>query len=208
MLIGLYGGTFDPVHLGHVHVAETILATTPLAEIRWVLSARPGHRAEPSATIEHRWQMLQLVCQQHDQFSADDTEIGLAGPSYTYRTVETIARATGGFPCWIMGYDAFATLESWHQWQLLMQACNFILVQRPGMPSSLSPALEKLLELHGVTQLEQRIGQILVVDVAMLDVSSTQVRALIAANKEAQDLLAPPVYTYINDHQLYTENVV
>ena len=204
-LVGLYGGTFDPVHNGHIHVAKSVLAATALTEIRWVLSARPGHRAAPAVSIEDRWRMLTLMCDGYPEFHADDTEIHFDGPSYTFETVSKIGQEEGCAPCWIMGYDAFATLESWHKWSSLLQVCNFILVHRPGMQERLSRPLEKLLSEHEVTALQERIGQIKVLDVEMLDVSSTQIRKAIKAERNVEDLLAPPVYTYIKDMQLYTE---
>ena len=204
-LVGLYGGTFDPVHIGHIHVAKTVLAETALDEIRWVLSARPGHREVPVVSIEDRWQMLKLMCDEYQGFRADDTEIHLKGPSYTYQTVSKIGREENCAPCWIMGFDAFATLESWYEWPHLLQVCNFILVHRPGVSERLSRPLELLLSDHKVAKLQDKVGQILLLNIAMLDVSSTQIRQLIQAQQNVEDLLAPPVYTYIRHKQLYTE---
>jgi nicotinate-nucleotide adenylyltransferase len=207
MFVGLYGGTFDPVHLGHIHVAQTVQAVLEMREIRWVLAARPGHRQAPMTSVEHRWNMLNLVCDTIDGFVADDIEILNPGLSYTYDTVVQMRRSSPELcPCWIVGHDSFTTLTSWYQWQALLDECNLIVVERPDQQCSTPDDVEAFERDRSCDRLvPNRVGQIVRLEAAMLPVSATQVRAKVSSGGEFAHLLTPPVYTYINDHQLYAE---
>lgn len=203
MLIGLYGGTFDPVHRGHIHVAQVVKHELNLAQIRMVLAARPGHREDPHAPVEHRWAMLQLACAEHEGLIADDIELQRRGISYTIDTVSEI-HARGDIPCWILGQDAFATLPSWHRWQALLDVCNLVVVIRPGDERDEPEALQNLCRQHEVTSFDaSRVGQIFRLQAPMLEISATQVREQLATQGASPHLLADPVYTYITQHKLY-----
>ncbi len=209
MLIGLYGGTFDPVHIGHQHVAQTVVASLGLESLHWVLSARPGHRLDPMTSVDHRWAMLLLACAESPRFVADRTEIDRAGKSFTYLTVKAWREADPTHvPCWIMGLDAYVTLPQWFQWRDLMQECNIVVVERPGESVKLPTVLTDLETEHRVEKLEDQVGQILHLDVPMKEVSATDIRRKIAQGKSVEHLLMPSVYHYIRQHQLYTENAI
>lgn len=211
-LIGLYGGTFDPVHVGHLHAASTVKRALDLTEVRLVLAARPGHRGAPAGEAAHRWQMLCLACAEQSGLVADDMELKRPGHSYTIDTVTAIRRQeSDAVPCWILGQDAFATLPIWHRWQELLDVCNLVVIERPGDVRAEPPAVRQLCADHEVREFEPaRIGQIYRLRAAMLEVSATQIRRKIAAGESVEDLLAPPVYTYIRQHSLYqnTENAI
>lgn len=212
MLIGLYGGTFDPVHLGHTNAAMQVKDALGLSQVHLVLAARPGHRSEPRESEEDRWRMLCLACEEHDGLFADDTELRRDGTSYTYDTLAGIgAKKRGIIPCWILGQDAFATLPSWYRWRDLLGLCNLIVVERPGDVRKEGAELSALCAQHEVDQLtETEVGQVYRLHLPMKQLSATQIRADIAAGNEVQHLLAPRVCAYINEHQLYgkSENVV
>ena len=212
MLVGLYGGTFDPVHLGHTHAALQVREALVLAEVRMVLAARPGHRNAPAGNTEHRWHMLFIACEQHEGLQADDMELHRAGTSYTIDTVAAVRDASKGvLPCWILGQDAFATLPSWYRWQSLLDFCNLIVVERPGDTRAEPPEVQSLCHNHEVERFDDaRIGQIYRLRVPMKEISATQIRLKIAAGEEVKHLLAPPVYAYIRRHRLYvnTENAI
>ena len=212
MLIGLYGGTFDPVHLGHTHAALQVHQALGLSEVRLVLAARPGHRAEPAENTAHRWRMLCLACEQHPALLADDTELHRAGTSYTIDTVSAIrAGNPRALPCWILGQDAFATLPIWYRWQSLLDFCNLIVVERPGDTRDEPDEVQSLCHTHEVQQFDaSRIGQVYRLRVPMKEISATQIRTSIAAGDPVEHLLAPPVYAYIRQHRLYvnTENSI
>lgn len=205
MLIGLYGGTFDPIHVGHVHAALCMQKHLDLRQIRLVLSARPGHRAQPMASVEHRWQMLCLACREHEHLTPDDSEVRRAGESYTIDTVREFRRSRSpDVPCWILGQDSFATLPEWYCWEQLLDHCNLVVLQRPGHHIQEPESLQALCRTCEVTMLDQGVvGQIVRVDAPMRHVSATDIRARIAIGDPVEHLLADPVCTYIRRHNLY-----
>lgn len=210
MLIGLYGGTFDPVHVGHVHAAQRVREQLGLATVQMILAARPGHRGATGASEAHRWAMLELACAQSPGLVANDSELSRGGESYTVLTLEDLhAAMPGAVPCWILGHDAFVTLPEWYRWQELMDLCNLIVLQRPGNAAPAPPSLTQMCGAHEVDDLDpSRVGQIRRLAIPMLDVSATLIRRKIAAGESVSHLLADPVCAYIKHHKLYTEDVV
>ncbi|MEM6999993.1 MAG: nicotinate-nucleotide adenylyltransferase [Pseudomonadota bacterium] len=209
MLVGLFGGTFDPVHRGHIHAARSVMQAVGLSSLRWVLAARPGHRNPPQASLTQRWAMLQAMCATEPGFAADDTEIRAAGTSYTYNTLEMVrAQQPDAIPCWILGLDAFATLDSWYKWQHILDICNLLVVARPGQAVEMPSAVRQLVQERGAATLQAgSVGQIVRLDLEMLEISATDIRRRIAVGAGFEHLLIPPVSTYISQHNLYTENV-
>lgn len=205
-VIGLYGGTFDPVHVGHIHAARSVREALGLSQIRLVLAARPGHRGQPDSAVEHRWNMLQLACAEHEGLVADDSEVRRSGASYTVATVESLRRQQpASAVCWILGQDAFATLPIWHRWQELLDFCNLIVIHRPGDLRDEPAQVRQLCAQHERVSLDRtRIGQIVRLDLPMQEVSASEIRCRIAAGEPVEHLLAAPIYTYIKTHGLYT----
>ena len=205
-LVGLYGGTFNPIHVGHIHAALSVQKAFNLDEIRMVLSARPGHRREPDVSAEHRWRMLQLACEAHDGLLPDDTELLREGKSFTVRTLEELHASTPGvIACWILGQDSFATLAAWHRWEELMDLCNLLVLDRPGLVLPEPAEVVELCATRETASLDPtRQGQIVRLPLSMKEVSSTQVRRRINAGIVVTDLLEEPVSTYIKAHNLYT----
>jgi nicotinate-nucleotide adenylyltransferase len=212
MLVGLYGGTFDPVHLGHIHAACEVKKKLGLAEVRMVLAARPGHRGNPESDVQHRWAMLQLACERYPGLVADDVELRRSGKSYTVATVAQVRAADAeNIPCWILGQDAFATLPIWHRWQELLDYCNLLVVTRPGDVRVEPQQVQQLCAKHETRCFDStRIGQIWRLELPMKEMSATQIRAKLADGEAVEDLLAAPVYTYITQNRLYqhTENPI
>ena len=208
MLVGLYGGTFDPIHNGHIHAAQAVRGALGLASMRLILSARPGHRHAPNADIDHRWQMLSRACDEIDGLQADDREIKRQGHSYTIDTlVEYINQHPGHIPCWILGQDSFATLPSWHRWQDLLTYCNLVVLDRPGLRLPESDALVALCADVQIADVEcldhQATGQILRLPLTMQEVSATQIRQRVAQGLSVDHLLVQSVRQYINEQNLY-----
>ncbi|MEM7098479.1 MAG: nicotinate-nucleotide adenylyltransferase [Pseudomonadota bacterium] len=208
MLVGYLGGTFDPVHKGHLNVARQILARTPLREVRLVLAARPGHRATPVADVAHRWAMLKLACESGGdaRLIPDDTELDRQGPSYTIDTLLQVhKRGQNWLPCWILGWDAFVTLHQWYRWEEIMEFCNLLVVERPGQNELGVPnEIRRLLERHEADELSlERMGQIVRLDIPTLNVSATQVRDHLAHQGSVEELLDDPVHRYIIREGLY-----
>ena len=182
MLIGLYGGTFDPVHLGHLHAAIAVQKSLGFPTVRMVLAARPGHRGQPSTDIYHRWRMLCLACESYPELEPDDAEIARQGASYTLETLAAWCEANPGtVPCWILGEDAFVTLPLWHRWESLLDYCNLVVVRRPGLSSRYSETLTRFCDEYEVRQLNRfSSGQIYRCALPMENISATQVRSAIA----------------------------
>ena len=216
-MICLFGGTFDPVHLGHLHAARVVCDALALSEVRLLLSARPGHRAEPQATVEQRWQMLRLACADDGRLSPDDTEIRRAArqgrPSYTVETLEELReQQPRAVLAWVIGSDAYRELMTWHRWREVLGLTNLVVLHRPGTPLQLADELDALTRERRLAQPPQQpSGGVLVLEATMRDVSSTTIRqALAAAGRQSSghcaavaDLLPPAVYTYIIEHHLY-----
>ncbi len=215
-----YGGTFDPVHTGHIHAARTVCAELELATVQMVLSARPPHRRAPFASVEARWQMLCLACAEYPQLVANPLEMHRDAPSYTVDTVAGLGRQTpAGVVNWIVGSDSFATLTQWHRWREIPDLCNLIVLSRPGQQAVYNQSVTALLQAHGVEQLNSdHNGQIVQLAAPMLQVSATDIRQQIAATAVQpgdagnaigtwHDLLPAPVSAYITQHQLYIDHV-
>lgn len=208
----LFGGTFDPVHLGHVHAARTVAEALDVA-VHMLLSARPGHRGTPGATVAQRWEMLRLACAGEARLLPDDTEIRRAErvgrPSYTVETLEELRAARPeGTLVWVIGSDAYRELATWHRWRDVFELAHLLVVRRPGAPLALEG------ELEGITRerlvdgpLRGAGGGIRVLDTPMQDISATAIRAALAAGGTraagTAHLLPRAVYTYINQYHLY-----
>lgn len=215
-----YGGTFDPVHAGHIHAALTVCAELRLSHVQMVLSARPPHRRAPFASVASRWQMLRLACAEHPQLVANPLEMQRDAPSYTIETVASLrAQAPAGVVNWIVGSDSFATLTQWHRWREIPDLCNLIVLSRPGQPVVYGDEVRDLLARRSVSHLRtDRSGQIVQLAAAMLRVSATEIRQHIAlamvqhhdagnTTRQLHDLLPAPVSDYIMQHQLYIDHV-
>ena len=205
MRIGLYGGTFDPVHLGHIHAALAVKHDLQLDHVRMVLSARPGHRDQPNTANTHRWKMLKLACDEHSALVADDTELQRPGCSYAIDTLQHFrARYPRSQLCWIMGMDSYLTLPTWRNWQTLVKFAHLIVVQRPGQPTAVDQQLASFQHRLQAGSLDtSRAGSIVFLPIPMLDISATQVRCLAQSEESPEALLSASVWTYINRNHLY-----
>ena len=207
-MICLFGGTFDPVHRGHLHAALSVCEALGIDEIRLILSARPSHRKTPGATISQRWDMLCLACASDPRLRPDDREIRRARPSFT---VDTLAELRAEHPreplVWVIGSDAYALLPSWYQWQRVLELCHLLVLNRPGHALDLNDTMRRFTAAAMVTDplvLEsQSHGRILVLERPMEQVSAEAIRAIIAAGGNADHLLPVAVATYIRTHSLY-----
>ena len=208
-MICLFGGTFDPVHSGHIHGAAAVCAALELPEVRLVLAARPGHRQSPIASAEHRWQMLRLACASNPQLVADDRELMRDTPSYTVETLSELRTEVGdGDLAWVLGSDAFADLPNWHRWTEVLKFTNLVILRRPGQAHApqgvLNAELQSLCARHRVDhRLDAPFGQIMFLDNEMQGVSASLVRAALSAGQPVAQLLPDRVATYISVHGLY-----
>ncbi len=208
-MIGILGGTFDPIHFGHIKPALDVLKNIPFEHIRFIPSGAPLHRPTPLASAAHRWEMLNIVTRQQPGFVADDRELRSGGPVYTVDTLTELRSELGCHEvlCWIMGADAFAALEEWHQWERILDLCHIIVMARPGILLPQEGALAELLDNARAdcpADLVHRThGRILIREASLIDISATSIRKLIAQGEAPRYLLPGPVWNYIRRYGLY-----
>ena len=207
--IGILGGTFDPIHYGHLRPALEMLETLQLAEVRFIPCRIPAHRATPLITAEQRLTLVQRAIADQPGFVADDRELRRDGPSYMVDTLASLRDDLGNdIPlCLILGADAFRGLPSWHRWQQLSELAHIVVMQRPGALSSLPPVLEEFIALRRIEEVialrQKPAGSILFQLVTQLHISATQIRALLAHGQSPRYLLPEAALAYIHDRALY-----
>ena len=206
-LIGIFGGTFDPVHFGHLRPALDVLQNAELDQIRFLPNKTPPHRDQPWLSSAIRKQLVELAIADIPQFVLDERELKREGPSYM---VDTLAELKQQFVddslCLIMGMDAFAGFTQWHQWQSILELCNLIIITRPGIAMfdqggadfGEHQAMLKARVVSDVKALKQRQhGQILLQSTTLLDISATQIRDLLSSGKSIQYLLPENVREFL-----------
>jgi nicotinate-nucleotide adenylyltransferase len=207
-MIGLLGGTFDPIHYGHLRPAYEVYQRLELASLRLVPAARPPHRRAPVATPEQRLHMAELAVAEFPGLSVDDREIRRPGVSYTVLTLESVRAEIGARSlCLVVGTDAFVNLSTWHRWERLFDLAHIVVMERPGSPLSAARVLPWALPRLARDPSEiaaHPAGQVLFVPVAPVNVSATRLRAAIACGETpSYDALPAAVWNYIKDHHIY-----
>ena len=188
--VGLFGGSFDPVHNAHVALARAALAELQLDEVRWIPAGQAWQKARSLTDARHREAMLQLAIADEPRFVLDRIEVERPGPSYTLETVRALAAARPG-TLWflIIGHDQYASLQTWNGWQQLLGLVTLAVANRPGEPR----------EVHEeVRRFDHRV-----VPLPMLDISATAVRDRVAAGADISSLVPLGVARYIDQHRLY-----
>jgi nicotinate-nucleotide adenylyltransferase len=208
-MIGLLGGTFDPVHFGHLRPALEARQALGLDEIRLIPCHVPPHRPQPVASPQHRMAMLQAAIDGHDGFVIDARELARAGPSYTLDTLESLrADIKGAGLCLLVGMDAFRGLGSWHRWRELPDHCHIIVMTRPGAIVPDHGELGTFIRRHrisGPAALHaQAAGLLYFQEVSQLEISATQIRAQLGRGAAADFLLPDSVLAIIRELGLYT----
>jgi nicotinate-nucleotide adenylyltransferase len=202
--IGILGGTFDPIHLGHIHLATQVMQKFNLAKIKFIPCFQSPTRDLPEASACDRAMMIKLAIKPYSQFALDEREIKLAQKSYTIKTLKSLSQEYPDTPlALIMGTDAFSLLPTWHAWQKIIELTHIIVVQRPNTTS-----IPHILPSHhsANTQLlyTHLAGYVFTVDIAALPISSSAIRTLLQHNKNIQNLVPQIVNNYIREHNLYT----
>lgn len=208
-IVGILGGTFDPLHFGHIKPALELLHKLSLQEIRFIPCRIPPHRPMPKASPKHRWAMLNIVVRGQPGFVADARELRREGPSYTVSTLLDLRDELGQERplCLIMGADAFSGLTNWYHWEKILRLAHIIVLARPGSKLPDEGPLAELLEsarLMGPQYLPKSPqGGILPCQVTPVNISSTAIRKCIQAGKTPRYMLPGAVWAYIKQHQLY-----
>jgi nicotinate-nucleotide adenylyltransferase len=212
--VALLGGTFDPVHYGHLRFADDVRRALGMSEVRLVPAGDPPHRGSPSASAADRLAMLQLAVMEFPGLVVDDRELRRAGKSYSVLTLTELRREFPDSPLLLLlGADAFRGLPWWHKWGELFNLAHLVVVERPGvnleatLPAPLLPIWrDRLVHDPGIL-LSRSAGAILAQPIAPLDVSATTIREHLAKGGDAGEkwrgLLPPAVLAYIDLHHLY-----
>ena len=206
--IGVLGGTFDPVHIGHLRGGLEVAEMMRLDELRLTPNARPPHRDTPQVSALDRLAMVECAVTGVATLVVDSRELQRDTPSYTIDTLELMRAelAADDQLFLLLGWDAFCGLPTWHRWEDLLQHCHILVLQRPDADSEPPDALRNLLAARSVSDplaLKGPGGQIAFVWQTPLAVSATQIRQLLASGKSVRYLVPDAVLAYIDAHGLY-----
>lgn len=204
-MIGVIGGTFDPIHFGHLRIALEVAEQCELEQVRFIPGHIPPHRPQPVASPEQRWDMVQLAIAQEPRFVADRRELEREGASYTVDTLASLRAELGADVrlLFILGTDAFLGFQSWHRWQDILQLTHLVVTQRPGYSVDENEWYSERLVQCPAALREQRAGKVLFTEVTQLDVSATLLRERGRLGGSLRYLLPEVVCEYVADTGLY-----
>ena len=207
-MIGILGGTFDPVHFGHLRPALEVQEALALEEIRLVPCHIPPHRPQPRASAAQRVAMLEAAVGRHPAFRIDTRELQRDAPSYTFDTLTSLREELGDAGlCLLMGMDAFRDLTTWHRWRELIGLCHLVVMTRPGADIPAGGELAGFIRRYRVPEpagLRRRpSGRLLFQPVTALAISASRLRALLAAGLSPAFLMPEAVIEIIDREGLY-----
>lgn len=213
--IGILGGTFDPIHHGHLRIAQEALEQCELAQVRFIPCGTPPHRPAPLASAKMRWEMVRLALNGSPDFLVDVREVFRTDPCYTVDTLTALRAELGDQQplCLILGGDAFLQLHTWHDWNRLFALAHIVVLQRAGgqplgnamlkADSALQAEYQTRLAPGAGALHESPAGAIFVADMPALEISSTDIRRRCADGKSPRYLVPDVVTNYINTNSLY-----
>lgn len=211
--IGIFGGTFDPVHYGHLRLAEEMREQAGLQQIRIIPTGTPPHRDAPQVSAQHRSAMVRLAIADQPAFVLDDREVRRTKLCYTVDTLRELRAELGATQslCLLMGGDAFLQLHTWHEWEQLFEMAHIVVGYRPGfaieerihtaLPELRRHYLQRLCAVEALSQ--QPAGGIVELAIPKLEISATLIRSRVAENRSIRYLLPNAVVDYIHQHHLY-----
>ncbi len=216
--VGVLGGTFDPIHFGHLRMAEEMAEALGIAQVRFIPAGTPPHRGQPRAEAKHRLEMARRAVAGNPRFVLDDREIGKDGPSYS---VDTLTALRGELPVGtplvlFMGSDAFLGLTTWHEWRKLFELAHIAVAHRPGFSpavweEALPDALRKQLAKRrsdqpgetGNDPFDAPAGRVFLHGITQLDISASRIRDRRLRGKSLRYLLPDSLIDYITENHLY-----
>ena len=209
MSVALFGGTFNPIHFGHLSLADNLVDYLQVESLRLMPCAIPAHRESPSVSAEHRMVMLELATAKNSAMIADDLELKRANTSYSIDTLELVRQDIGAkiplFLC--LGIDALLAINSWHRWTELLNYCHIVACSRPNYQLPKDGALAHWIGQYLCNDLselkKQSHGYLHLCKIPPLDISSTAIRDSIKCGKNIDYMTSKPVVNYIKQHSLY-----
>ncbi|MDA0788308.1 MAG: nicotinate-nucleotide adenylyltransferase [Proteobacteria bacterium] len=206
--IAILGGTFDPVHIGHLSLAEAVRGALSLNQVRLIPSFSPPHRSPPEASAADRLAMLRLAAEGREGIVVDDREMIRRGRSFTVDTLRSIRQEVApDLPIYfIVGMDAYRTIDQWYEWQTIIELAHIVVLERPGhdvsLPSQVLKWTRQRLRQPGDPGIGPG-GAVLLLDLGKIDVSATEIRACFHRGGQPAKSLPAPVMQYIQCHGLY-----
>lgn len=204
--IGILGGTFDPVHFGHLRTGLDVVEKLGLAQLRLIPCAIPPHRHTPVASASERRLMLELAIKNHPKLVVDDRELSREGPSYTVDTLLSLRQDYPDNPLFVlMGSDAFCSLSSWSRWQQIPELAHIVVMQRPDEKMQLSTELADWYLQYQATEGDESLvaGKIWSVAVTQMAISATMIRDALMQQKDVRYLLPDAVIALIEQLSFY-----
>ena len=206
-LVGIYGGTFDPVHYGHSLTIAELLNTIPFEKILVIPNSLPPHRENSQASFSHRYKMTSLAFRDIEKTVVDNRENLRKGPSHAIETAkQIIAEEEKAKVIFIVGSDSFGSIHSWYKWRELINLVDFIIMKRPDMSLSKNKKVQDLISdtrFNADLLADSKDKSIFELEVTPLRISSSLVRKNIAKDKSIDDLINPLVKDYLKKHDLY-----
>lgn len=207
------GGTFDPIHYGHLRLAEEMAEAIGLARVLFIPAGQPPHRGQPRTAATDRLEMVRRAVAGNPRFAADAREVESSRPSYTVDTLTALRSELGDArPLWLLtGADALLGLPSWHEWQRLFGLANIVVATRPGTPlleaDALPDTLREAVSHRLVAEAADAgaAGSVLLRPMTPLDISATALRDTLGRGRSARYLLPDAVLGYIHEHHLYAQ---
>ena len=215
--LGIFGGTFDPVHYGHLRLAEEALEALNLGAVRWIPAGQPARRVSPRVGAEDRLSMVRLAIAGHARFELDAAEVEATQPSYTVPTLERLRRpeivGEQRPLVLLLGADAFAGVSDWHRWSRLFELAHIAVAHRPGfpvdadrLPPSLADIFRARFSADPAVLSQAPAGRIVSFAMTQLDISATKIRTLLSKGQSVRFLMPDTLIDFIQQHHFYSEN--
>jgi nicotinate-nucleotide adenylyltransferase len=209
--VAIFGGTFDPIHHGHLRAAAEVSEWLKVSDFRLIPVGQPPHRTQTYASAFHRLAMLELALAPYQDLTVDDREVRRGGTSYMIDTLRSIRQEVGEVPVFLcVGQDTANTLNTWKEWRSLFDWAHLVVMTRPNSASQYPPELADVIKERQVDRTRDLVsspaGGVRHVEVTQLAISSTDIRNQLAQGHSPRFLLPATVLAYIEKHQLYCPN--
>lgn len=207
--VGVFGGTYNPIHFGHLRSALELVEKLGLDSLGLMPCAQPPLRESPACSAEHRAAMVELAVAGDAHLYCDKRELSRSGKSFTIDSLTELRAEFGPERslCMVMGCDALLEINRWHRWRELLEQAHIVVIARPGWEFPVEGEVAQWLQLHradtAAALRTAAAGSVLVEELRPLDISSTEIRELLAAGRSARYLVPESVLDYIYTHALY-----